>query len=270
VELTYTPTPTAYLPPIGEVLAPQAVPIQEYHAELQATARTHRSALAKIAFYGFRMRLNDGWTALGFESGPRGEEAYREALDISRSTWYKAVRIGQSLHQLTLEDLTKIPTTNAELLIQVNPTIIHDYAWVREAQTLKPARMAELVTQRNKSVGDDREPLASFSVRVPFLAKHAMEGMLEAVRHKYNLSSNGQALELMIADLHNDANLISSVNQALQLLQGVMLSMERREAPDSEEKLWLQMAKEVLHEGYEKAVQTARQKSDRNQKGGRS
>lgn len=213
------------------------------------------------------MRLNDGWVALGYESGPKGEEAYRESLRIPHSTWYKHVRIGQMLHQLSLEDLTRICTTNCELLTQVDPSLMHDFDWTGEAQLLDPDDFAQLVAVRNKAVGA-KEPLSTMQIKVPFLAKQAMETMLEAVQKKYELSSKGQALELMIADLHNDANLVSAADQALGLLRGVQESMARRQAPESDETRWLAMAMEVLSEGYEKAVQAARQKSHRSQKTG--
>jgi hypothetical protein len=258
--------PASIPAPIGEVLAPESYPIAQYDTELRAAARNYRYSLAKIAYYGFRLRLTDGWTSLGFEPGPRGEEAYRESLDIPRSTWYKAVRIGQALHQLSLEDLSRIPTTNADLLTQVDPAIIHDHAWVSEAKSLPPKEMADLVATRNRTVGG-KEPLSTLIFRVPFLAKRAIEDMLEAIQHKYELSSKGQTLELMIADLHNDANLIAATDKAQRLLAGIAESMKRRQAPEDEQ-AWLRLAREVLNEGHEKAVSAAREKQARSQKNG--
>lgn len=252
------PASTTSAPPVGEVLSPESHPIAQYHQELQQAARAYRNSLAKIAYYGFRLRLTDGWTAMGFEPGPRGEEAYRDSLDIPRSTWYKAVRIGQALHQLSLDDLSKIPTTNAELLTQVDPAIVHDHPWVAEAKSLPPKEMADLVATRNREVGG-KEPLSTLVFRVPFLAKRAIEDMLEAIQHKYELSSKGQTLELMIADLHHDANLIAAADRAERLMAGIAESMKRRQAPEDEQ-AWLRLAAEVLHEGYEKAVEAARQK----------
>lgn len=258
------------MPPFGEVLAPESTSVLEYHSQLQNAAHSLKSSMARIAYFGFRMRMAEGWTVLGFEDGPRGEEAYRELLDIPRSTYYKAVRIGQALHQLSLADLERIPTSNAELLIQVDPSIIHEFSWVQEAKLLKPRDMAELVASRNKAVGG-REPLSTIVFKVAFLAKQAMEGMLESVQKKYDLSSKGQALEMMIADLHNDANLLSSVQKAQQLLGGVAQSIKMRNGFKGDEETWLKMAMEVLDEGYAKALQAAREKSNGGKKtGGRA
>jgi hypothetical protein len=259
------PNETPYF--AGEVLPPESTPIAEFHLELQNAARNLRRSLARIAYFGWKMRLNEGWTALQFEPGPRGEDAYRESLGIPRSTYYKYVRIGQSLHQLTLADLEQIPVTNAELLIQVDPSIQHDHSWVAEAKSMPPAKFATLVADRNKTVGGS-EPLSTMVFHVAFLAKQAMENMLEAIQKKHELSSKGQALELMIADLQHDANLLAAVDQARRLLDGVMKSQKARQAPETEESQWLAMAKEVLDAGYEEAVEAARQKSYRGQKNG--
>jgi hypothetical protein len=70
------PTPDI-LPPAGEVLAPESQPVAEYHGALLQAARNLRKSLYQIAYYGFRMRLSEGWTAFGLEPGPRGEDAYR-------------------------------------------------------------------------------------------------------------------------------------------------------------------------------------------------
>jgi hypothetical protein len=261
---------TVPLPPAGEVLSPEHSPVTEYHEELIRASHALRRSLMRIAYYGFRIRLSEGWAMLGFEPGPRGEEAYRESLGIPRSTWYKYLRIGQGLHQLSLEDLERIPVSNAELLIQVNPALTHEFPWVHEAKTKTPAQLAQLVADRNKAAGDDREPLSTMVLKVPILAKRAMEDMLESFQHKHELSSKGQALELLIADLHRDANLLAAVHQARQLLDGVQRSRAVRSAPESEESTWLAMAKEVLDAGYEEAIQASRAKSNGSQKGGGS
>lgn len=258
----------SYVPPLGEVLEPESHPISLYHRELQSAARSLRQSLVRISYYGWRMRLCDGWVTMGLASGPKGEEAYREMIDVPRSTWYKHVRIGQALHQLSLEDLERIPTTNRELLIQVDATLVHDYPWVREAQTEKPAKFAEKIAERNKTVGG-QDPLAPLVFKVPFLAKQAIEDMIEEFQHRHELPSKGRALELMVADRHLDANLLSTVHQARQLLFGVVQSMRGRHVLDTNETMWVTMAKELLDEGYEKAVQAAREKPNGNQKGGR-
>jgi hypothetical protein len=66
----------------------------------------------------------------------------------------------------------------------------------------------------------------------------------------------------MIADRQYDTNLLTVIDQASRLLNGALKSMQRRKAPEDEERGWIQMAKELLDESYAKAVQAARQKKD--------
>ena len=71
--------------PQGEVMAPEPESVKEYHFELTEAARNFRRCVAQIAYYGFRMRLSEGWTALGFESGPRGGIVGLSAADGEQS-----------------------------------------------------------------------------------------------------------------------------------------------------------------------------------------
>lgn len=214
----------------------------------------------RIAYYSFRMRLNDGWVGLGYPPGPRGEEQYRESVGVPRSTWYRMARIGQVLHQLSLSELERIPVVNAEILLSVSPTIWHDFSWVHEAKSLASDRLAELVTERNKAAGEDREPMQTMVFRIPALAKQAITTMLEAFQHKHELSGKAQALELLIADRYDRGNLLGSMNQARKLIEAVLFQL--RDWKQFKEQVdWLELASEVLHAASQEAIQASRKKS---------
>lgn len=254
--------PSPPLPP-PEVLAPESGSITLLDQELRTAAAAWRKCLARLAYYGFRMRLAEGWTAFGFEPGTPGENAYREqVLEVPRSSYFRAVRIGQALHQLSLEELEAIRPTNLDLLLQVDPTLWHDHAWVKEARILKPKQFAELVAERNERVGGRPEPLVFFSVKVPFLARQALETMIEDFRKKHELDSAGRAVELMVADIHDRPNLIAAAHQAQQLLTGVLLSLPGHQRTLTDEaKQWIRLAKELLDEASAQALQAARSAS---------
>ena len=219
-----------------------------------------RQSSMRIAYWGFRMRLSEGWTGMGFAAGPRGEEQYRESLGIPRSSWYRLIRIGQALHQLSLQDLERIPITNAEILLSVHPTIWHEFSWLHEARSLPAERLAHLVTERNKKAGGDREPMVNFVARIPYLAKEAIDRMLETFQHKHELSSKGQALELLVAERHDRPSLLGAVAQAHTLIAAVHARIKNRQGM-KEEADWLQLAMGVLNEAHSEAVSAARQKS---------
>ena len=255
-------------PPAPEVLAPESDSVVRMDQELRAAATAYRKSLARIAYFGFRLRLCEGWRAWGFPGGTEGENLYRESLEIPRSSWFKAVRIGQALSQLTLEELEAIRPTNLELLIQVHPAIYHDYSWVKEARLLRPKKFAELVAERNREVGDDREPMASFSVRIPFLAKQSIETMVEDFRKKHQLSSPGQALEFLIAEKHDSPSLLSAADQARRLLNGVLETIQRNSRLNVEATEWIRLAKETLDEACAQAVQASRQEAEGGEEAG--
>jgi hypothetical protein len=255
--------------PNPEVLAPAPDSVAELDRELRAAATAYRKTLARIAYHGFRLRLCEGWTLFGFPSGTEGENRYREdVLHIPRSSYFKAVRIGQALHQLSLEELESIRPTNLELLLQVSPTLWHDFAWVREAKILKPARLAELIVERNQAIGEHTEPLTTFTAKVPYLAKQAMETMLEEFRRTNELSSIGQALELLIADRHDRSDLLTAAGRASQMIAGVIRSLDNMGRIDSEAREWLKLSREVLDEAREKEIQATRQKPARGEAAG--
>lgn len=234
---------------------------------MRRAAKMIKTGLMFVAYYGFRMRMCDGWTALGFEPGARGEEDYRESLGISRASWYRYIRIGQALHQLSLEELNELPTTNAELLLHVEPELWHEYRWVHEAKTLSSRELAELVIHRNRLIGSQKEPTAIFSVRIPFLAKKAVESMLEGFRVRNDLSTAGQALELFIADHHDRKNVLGGLFKTRQLILGSLCLLKQKKVELGEAGQWLDLAIEVLNESYEEALQGAR-KETKNVQGG--
>jgi hypothetical protein len=224
----------------------------------------------RIAYYGWRMKLSDGWTRFGMEPGPRGEEAYRESLGIPKSTWYRLIRVGQSLHQLPLAELERISVTNAEILLSVSPTILHDYGWVHEARTLPSSQLAALVTERNKTAGDDREPLTLFSVSIPYLAKQAITEMLDTFKDKNLLTSRGQALEMLVADRCDRPNLLAAVETALRLIQGAAAGLKAKKIEALDERYWLDLAMEALNAGRKETIKAARQEPNGGKEGGRA
>lgn len=251
----------ALQPPLRpEVLEPEAdTAIEE---GLQQAAASYRSTMAELAYFSFRWMLCEGWTRRGYEPGTAGENAYREeVLQVPRSSYFRARRIGQALHQLSIDELRAIRPTNLELLLQVSPTLWSDFRWVHEAKLLKPKRFAELIVERNRAAGDTREPLARFSVKVPFLARQAMETMVEEFRKKNELSSTGQALELLIADRHDRVNLLSAAAKASEMIRGVIRSLDTKGRITLEAREWLKLAKEVLDEARAKEIQAARSQS---------
>lgn len=240
----------------GEVLPPGIISPHECDQRLRSAAKTLKNSLMEIAYYGWRMRLGDHWAEFGCDS----EDQYRESIDIPRSTWYKFLRIGQVLHEIPYRDLQQIPTTNAELLMQVSPELWQDYPWVQEAKRLKPSDFALQITQRNRSVGNDRQPMTYFRVKVPYTLKEFLETTIEVFRQRNGLSTIGQALEFLIADRHDRPNVMLLILEARGALTKAIHLLEDRHIIDiNEEKFLLKKARNLIDEAREIAVSEARE-----------
>ncbi len=207
--------------------------------------------MAEIAYYGWRLRYamggttgatGDLWPTVGFES----EDEFRESLGIPESTFYSWLRIGQILCNLSLEELKQIKPTNAKLLTQVDPALVADYPWVREAKTLSSDEFAMLISQRNKQKGIAKEPTLYFRVKVPATAKKFLEETVERFRVEHELVSSAEALEMLVADVHDRPNAMNSMKKAAELVNNAMTQLQ----PDGRTYQWLFRARDLLMKTY--------------------
>lgn len=235
-----------YLPP-----APQA---EAFDREVRRAARSFKSAIMDLAFYGSRMRAGNMFASLGYES----EDKYRENLDVPRSTWFKAVRIGEALFDLPLDDLKSISTGNAELLMQIDPALWGDYPWVTEAKQLEVADFAGLVSQRNRKAGNGKEPYAYYRVRVPFSVKGFLEESVEAYRQQNELSTGAQALEFLVADRHDRPTHLARTTEIRRLIRAVVHLFEQRGLKEITEEMYLlKKARRLIDEAREEEISQA-------------
>jgi hypothetical protein len=221
-------------PPLPEVLPPAGA-APRYDRMLRQAARELKANLMTIAFYGARLRAEEAYLALGFES----EDQYRASLDIPRSTWFKYVRIGEALYDLPWPDLMAISTGNAELLIQVDPILRDSYPWVEEAQRLTSAEFAAKVTERNRQSGGGKEACTYYRVKVPYSVKSFLEAAVEAYRQANELSSPAQALEFLVADRHDRLSTLGRITEIRRLLRTTIYLFEQRQLKEITEEMYL-------------------------------
>jgi hypothetical protein len=253
-----------------EVLSPQgSAELRSFDREVRQTAKVLKSATMRLAFFASRLRAvmaesGGDWSVLGVqivvedENGDfvlrtaRTEDEYRRGLDIPRSTYFKAVGIGEALSQLALEDMEQIPVGNAMLLLQVDPSIISAYPWVREAKYLSEEEFARKIALRNRQHGIDREPTANFSIKVPITTKKFLEETVERFRVEHELGTTAEALELLIADIHDRPNAMATMKAAKTLIEWSMGRIRRRKGGEErKEFLWLDRALKMLSKTYQ-------------------
>ena len=240
---------TLVVPAREQVLPPNSPDLQTLDFELRAAARDHRRASLRIAYWGWRLRfyLGEDWTPVGVEN----EEAYRKSLGIPQSTWYKLIRVGQALHRLSLRDMEQLSLSNAELLTRVDPALIMDFNWVHEAQTLDPTEFGRLVAQRHRRIGSDNQIYTYYRARMPLSSKDFIEETVAKFKDEHHLSSFGEALELMVADVHDRPNVMMAIKQAYTYLRWSRYKMAQRGVKEEyPEMVWIAQAQTLLYKAY--------------------
>lgn len=235
-----------------QILPPESTSsdLHLYDTELRKAARSYKKSLAAIAWYGHRLQLADQWGAFQCED----EEAYRESLDVPRSTWYKHIRIGRALHNLSLEELQQIPTTNLELLSDLDPEQIA--AFVPDAKRLNATELAREITEFNQQLGKPYEPQTYVRYKVPVSSKSFLEEAVTEFQAKHNLASPGRALELMVADIHDRLNVMGALLQIRKDLEEAQLLLGEREPAVYS---LLEQARSRAGEAYTQALSEARE-----------
>ncbi len=231
------------------ILPPSSGNAEVYYSHLRSAARTYRQSLWEIAYFGWRLRAGNWYAELGFKD----EESCRESVDIPRSTYYKYIRLGEALQDLTMNELQSLSVRNAELLLQVDDKIIGEFPWVTEARTLSPADFAGRIAERNHQAGSDKEPSDYYRLKVPYSAKAAIEESVKAFQEKNSLASPAQALEFIVADMFDRPNLLATCQQASMTIKRVLVAL--REIPDIEEEISsLELAAEEMDEAASHAI----------------
>jgi len=196
-------------------------------AHLQTAAKYLKTSLMLIAYWGCRVREADGWNELGFAD----EDTCRKYLGIPQSTWYKYLRIGEALYNLTFDDLQQITVGNAELLITVDHAIWADYPWVAEAKRLTSDEFAENIVMRNQTAGIEREPMTYVRWKVPYTAKNAIEEMVDSFMSREGLATPGHALEMLVADRFDRMTDVAVIDRACAELHMLAHQLSREYVP---------------------------------------
>jgi hypothetical protein len=237
------------------IILPSKQEILRYFQELKGAAKTYRSALRRVGFYGWRLQQAEAWGALGFET----EDDLREAIDVPSSTFYKWVRLCGILKDLSLEELESIPTTNLELLSQVTLELWPEHPWVEEARTLAPDKLAELITERNHSNGNGYEPMTVYREKVPYSSQKMIRSALEAFRDEHELASTGRALELMVADQYDRPSFIGGYVKIRRMMDELAVVLQQEDISNPRVNECVATIKAYVGEKCTQTIQAARE-----------
>lgn len=169
-----------------------------------------------------KARKQNLWSVLNYES----ENAWREHLDIGRSTWFRSGGIAEKLMAAGVpeKELLKMTIDNAEILLNLPGRQLKNPKWWRLAQEKKACELAELVEKALPAGAEEKADAATVERRVK-LELHLYDtqrtAILEAVKefnreHGIPLDDVGRGLELMVAEVRgNRQSVVRAIRNVL-------------------------------------------------------
>jgi len=152
-------------------------------------------------------RKHNVWSILNFES----ENAWRENLDIGRSTWFRSGGIAEKLMKAGVpeKELLKWSLDNGEIMLDLSAKQLKQTGWWKLAREKKACELAELVEKALPAGkdGDKSEPeverRVSLNVHLYDSQRTViLEGVKEFNReHGIALDDIGRGLELIVAEV---------------------------------------------------------------------
>lgn len=228
---------------------------QRLDREVRSAARQYNTSFARMAYYGYRLKLIDGFEELGYSS----EYAYMASLGVGKSWWYEALSVAEALYPLPLEEMEKLSVGQCQLLLQIKPEIRQSYQWTKEAQSDSYRDFAQKIEDRNRLVpGPEKVPMAPISIRVPAAAKGAIFQSLSEFQKKHQLSSIGQALEFAVTEKLQGESALACLKEAMQLMTGVSLSICKLEGTE-QARQWLSLARDRVNDAYRQLLEASRE-----------
>ena len=192
---------------VSKKLLDRATQVQKLITHLWASFKRKPMALG-IAIA--KAKAQNIWSVLGFES----ENAWRESLDIGRSTWFRSGRVAELCMKghVPEKELLKMTVDNAEILLDLPGKQLKQPKWWKLAQEKKAHELAELVAQALPAGKDGEAAAPVVESRVKWTV-HMYEGqkkvIAEAMRefareNSIPLDDEGRILELICAQVHGD------------------------------------------------------------------
>lgn len=203
-----------------EMAATEVRPLRELVLESDRAIRQAWGKLSKrsmeIGYEGAFLKRNDAWHLLGAID----EKAYRAAVGVGRSTWYKMVGLAERFPHLTKAEFMAMSIENAEQLAAA-PMETRKDAELLDAATQMTARdfEGELVRhtakRENKPVG---EVYVNMKWRIKQAQREVIERGLADWQHEHGIDDEGYALELMIAEFRERPTLVGFMSESITRL----------------------------------------------------
>lgn len=170
----------------------------EVDRKIRGAEKSHRQSTMEIGWYGRILREESLFLELGFES----EAAYRQEVRISRSTWYRMIRIAEHFTKVPLDAFLTMTADNAEQLTLLSESDRIKPEWIERAATLTGPKLEDEIVKyeaRTKNI-PLREARTTLKLNLAMGQKEVIERGLEKWCRDHGISDPGYGLELLVAE----------------------------------------------------------------------
>lgn len=210
---------------------PSTEEAEEIARERKAKARKHFDVICKsgqlqsisalkIGFHAAILKRENLFGVIGFEN----EDAARIASDISRSSWYSAIRIAEAFIGVEEEQFVAMRLGNAQAACDLPESKRVSREWIRMATTMKVKDFAVKVDEEMNGkarASDGKEQSVVLKMPMPASRKKSVEHHLEVCAKQLGIdpTDTGKVVEVLAVERSGQFGLMEAITNAVQLVK---------------------------------------------------
>lgn len=152
-----------------------------------------------------------GWELLGFKH----QHAYRIAVGISYSNWYRTMAVAEKFAKLERDTYLSMKLENAELLGRQEDAVRYSKENIEAAGTLSIAEFKERISPDVEIKPDVEEHWSTLELKMRKGQRAAIEDGIKIFQEKHGFDSPAYALEMMVADAKQGPMIAGFIQQAI-------------------------------------------------------
>ena len=190
---------------------------QEIDHLIRGAEQAHRLSTMEIGWYGRILKEEKLYLQLGYES----EAVYRESARISRSTWYRMIRIAEHFRKIPLAAFLSMTADNAEQLTLLPEDERIKPEWIERAASMGGSELEyEIVKHKAKAENIPiREARTSLKIDLAISQREVIERGLERWCRDHGISDPGYGLELLVAEYTDRVTMVGYIQEVLPKLR---------------------------------------------------
>lgn len=204
---------------------------EEIARERKAEARRHFDIICKsgqlqsisalkIGFHAAILKRENLFGIIGFEN----EDAARIASDISRSSWYSAIRIAEAFIGVEEEQFIAMKLGNAQVACDLPESKRTSREWIRMATTMKVKDFAVKVDEEMNGkarASDGKEHSVVLKMPMPKSRRESVEHHLEICAKQLGIDpeDKGKVIEVLAVERSGQLGLMEAITNAVQRIK---------------------------------------------------